>query len=153
MDRFFRGFVAGIIGGVIMNIWDYFVHYILQFTKLLYLDWPGMILFGHLPQTLWEAAYAQILQLLLVGMLGVGFAFFIPHVTSRWYLIKGVLFAMIAGFAIYTVPSLLRIPRLSEVPFGTVISNHIGGVIWGLVTAQMLRWLDRKQIFRLKINE
>lgn len=153
MDRFFRGFVAGIIGGVVMNVWDLFSHDIIHFTKLRYLDWTGVILYGHLPQNLWEIVYALILQLVWVGVLGVIFAFLIPQVTSRGYLIKAVIYALIVGFIIYAIPALLRTPFLTVVTFSTTVSNHIGGILWSLVMVQSLRWLDRNQLLRPKINK
>jgi hypothetical protein len=62
---------------------------------------------------------------------------------ERRYLIKGAFFALTSGFIIYAVPVLLQTPYLTYFPLTNVLSNHFGGVIWGVATAQTLRWLDR----------
>jgi len=90
MDRFFRGFIAGVIGGLAMNTWSLVSFHILNFTDRRFLDWAAVILYGHLPNTIFQAVYAQLIQLLWVGLLGIVFAFLIPTVTSRGYLIKGL---------------------------------------------------------------
>lgn len=43
MDRFYRGVIAGTVGGIIMNIWDLFSYYVLDFADLRYLDWAAVL--------------------------------------------------------------------------------------------------------------
>jgi len=61
MDRFFRGFAAGLAGGIVRR----------------FLDWSGVFLFGRLPKSTLEIGYALLIHLVLTGALGVVFAFFI----------------------------------------------------------------------------
>lgn len=51
MDRFFRGLVAGIIGGLVMNIWNLTSYYLLNFANISVIDWSGIILLGYKPVT------------------------------------------------------------------------------------------------------
>lgn len=104
MDRYLRGLIAGIIGGVAMNLWTVI-------------------------KTHFEGFYALINQLTWVGLLGIAFSYSFPLTTSRSYLI-------------YAIPVLLQTPVLSKHSLQTVLSNHTGGLIWGLTMAQVLRWLD-----------
>lgn len=144
MDRFFRGFTAGIIGGVVMNLWTLVALFILNWELIRFIDWAAIMIFGDLPRSHLEGLFSLIMQLLWVGMLGVVFAFLLPQVTSQGYLIKGALFGVVFGFLFYAIPTLFQMPILKEHSFATVISNHTGGLLWGLTTAQTLRWLDKK---------
>jgi uncharacterized membrane protein YagU involved in acid resistance len=85
------------------------------------------------------------MQVLWVGFLGVLFAFLVPEVTSRGYLGKGIFFGIVSGFIIYAIPVLFRVPNLAVFSTETVISDHVGGVIWGLTMAYVLRLLDTTQ--------
>jgi len=142
MDRFYRGFVAGVVGGLAMNVWSLFSYYILNFSEQRFLDWASMIIYGSLPTSTFQIVYAQIIQLLWVGLLGIIFALLIPAITSRFYLGKGVIYGLMSGFIIYAITTLFRIPNLVIFSTTTVLSNHIGGIIWGLTMAYVLRLLD-----------
>ena len=49
MDRVMKGVIAGVLGGIVMNIWSFISVYILKFSNLLYLDWLSVMLYGHKP--------------------------------------------------------------------------------------------------------
>jgi len=142
MDRFFRGFIAGIGGGIVMNVWSLFSYHVLNFSDRRYLDWTSAILFGHLPRSVPEAAYALVIQILWVGLLGILFAYLVPAITSRGYLFKGAIYGLLLGFIIYAVTTIFRLPDLTSFNLATVMSNHFGGLIWGLTMAYVLHRLD-----------
>lgn len=144
MDRFFRGLIAGIIGGILMNLWTLVALFVLNWEIIRFVDWAAIILFGDLPRSHLQGLFALWMQLLWSGLLGVGFAFLIPHVTSQGYLIKAAFYGVIVGFFSYAMPTLLQMPILARHSFATVFSNHVGGLIWGLVMAYTLGWLDRR---------
>ena len=144
MDRFTRGLIAGAIGGIAMNLWTVFAIFVLGLEVIRFIDWAGVLLYGRLPGTHLEAAFALLIQVLWASLLGVALAFLIGQVTSRVYYIKGAFFGIIAGFLIYAIPTVLQMPILSKHSFATVVSNHVGGLIWGVVTAKMLHYLDKR---------
>ena len=72
-----------------------------------------MIIFGSLPQSFAQQAYAQVVQLIWVGFLGVVFAFLIPQISSQGLLGKGVFFSMVSGLLSYAVPVLFQLPELT----------------------------------------
>ena len=125
-----------------MNLWSAFAVNILNLKIIRFIDWAGFILYGDLPRTHFQGFYALIIQLTWVGFLGIIFAYLYPLTTSRHYLIKGAFFGVFAGMIIYAIPVLLQTPILSKHTVQTVLSNHTGGLIWGLTMAQVLRWLD-----------
>ncbi len=144
MDRFFRGFIAGVVGGVAMNLWTLFALYVLNWEIIRFVDWVGIIVFGDLPRSLVEGLFALLMHLLWVGVLGIGFAFLIPHVTSQGYLLKGMIYGVVLGFLVYAIPTVFQMPILEETSMATVFSNHTGGAIWGLVMSKTLHLLDKK---------
>ena len=89
------------------------------------------------------------MQIFFAGFLGVVFAYLVKQITSRGFILKGAFFSLITGFFIYAVPTFFKIPVLSDLTLRNVISNHLGGVLWGITTAYMLQRLDQ---FPLKTN-
>lgn len=143
MDRFFRGLLAGMIGGVTMNIWSLIEVSIFSLEIVRFIDWASIFLYGDLPRSHTEGLVALFMHVLWTGLLGVIFAFLIPQITSRGYLIKGVVYGVLVGFITYAIPTMFQMPMLKETSLTTVLSNISGGIIWGLILAQTLRWLDR----------
>ncbi len=143
MDRYFRGLVAGVVGGIAMNLWTVIAVHILNLKIIRFIDWAGFILYGDLPRTHFQGFYALIIHLTWVGLLGIAFAYLFPLTTSRGYLIKGAFFGITTGMFVYAIPTLLQTPIISKHSIQTVLSNHTGGLLWGLTMAQVLRWLDK----------
>ncbi len=141
MDRFYRGLTAGMVAGVPMIIWGHGAYY-LGLGNLRFLDWAGVIIYGSLPETLFQVVYAQIAHLLWLGFLGIVFSYLIPKVTSRGHIGKAVIFGYVVGFFTHAIPVLFAVPHLAATHSQTVIHNHVGGVIWGLGLGYILRVLD-----------
>jgi uncharacterized membrane protein len=146
MDRFTRGFIAGVIGGVAMNLWNLVVLFLINWDVITYIEWAGIMIFGSLPRSHAEGLIALLMQISFVGVLGISFAFLIPHVTSQAYLFKGVVYGVAVGFFIYAIPTLFQVPVLKETSLATVISDIVGASVWGLVMAKTLHWLDKRKI-------
>ncbi len=144
MDRFYRGFVAGISGGILMTIWDLISFHLLDFTEHRYLDWCAVMLLGDRPSTIIEAVYALFTHLVWAGFLGIIFAFIVKGIGEQGLLAKGVIIGFIIGFLLYTIPKLFQTGPLYATPIESVISNHLGAVIWGLTTAYVLHLLNKK---------
>jgi len=138
MDRIIRGLIAGTIGGVIMNIWDFISYYILKLQNHLYLDWASTLIYGHKPTNLLEYIFSLISQISWSGFLGIFFVFLIPFENSRRYLIICAFFGFIISFMLYAIPQLFKVPVLISVSTTTPVSHSIGATIWGLVLAQTL---------------
>ncbi|MDW7651373.1 MAG: hypothetical protein SCM57_08585 [Bacillota bacterium] len=129
-----------------MNIWTLIAIFILNLEIIRFIDWSAMVLYGDLPRSFAEGVVALFMHLLWTGLLGIVFAYLIPQITSRGYLLKGVVYGVLVGFITYAIPTLFQLPILKENSLTTVLSNITGGTIWGLTLAQTLRWLDRKPV-------
>ncbi|MGF7186813.1 ABC-type polysaccharide/polyol phosphate export permease [Desulfitispora alkaliphila] len=142
MDRFFRGLVAGISGGIVMNIWSFISFDILNFTQLRFIDWSAIFIFGDRPQSIIESLIALVTQIAWSGFLGIVLAYLMPLFTSRGYIIKAIYFGFITGFMMYAIPVMFNIQFLETTTTGTAASNMIGGILWGLTAAIVLKYLD-----------
>lgn len=148
-DRFERGFIAGVIGGIIMNIWSFTSGYI-QFTDVRMVDWGGIMFFGHTPPfTLMENIVALGLQLGFSGFLGVVFAFLIPLITSQNLYFKGLVLSTAIWFLIYGVATLFRVPGTVPASVGTVVSNLVSAFLFGLGSAFYLKQFSANPDLRM----
>lgn len=141
MDRFYRGFTAGVAGGIVMNIWS-FGSYQFNFTNVRFIDWSAVMIFGSKPDNIIQTIMATITHLGWAGFLGILLAWLFPVVTSRGYLYKGAFFGFIAGFILYGIMVLFSVQHLEFTGTATAASNVIGGLMWGLTAAYVLRLLD-----------
>lgn len=144
MDRFFKGFFSGVGGGVILNLWGFFVKDLLHFSTRNFVDWTSVVIYGILPTTWYDFLFALICHLFWTGFLGIIFAYLLSRVTPQGYLFKGAFYGFLVGFFIYGVAILLRMPFFTMIPFPTSLGNAIGGILWGVTTAHLLYWLDAK---------
>ncbi|MTI85893.1 MAG: hypothetical protein FH756_18855 [Firmicutes bacterium] len=142
MDRFFRGFVAGVVGGVIMNIWSVVSVNLLHLSKFHYLDWAAVMTFGYPSGNILESLMSLATHLVWTGFLGIVAAYFLSLTTSKQYLLKGILIGFTLFFIINALPVLFHTPYLHNTTFGTSVSNAIGSIVWGLGVAWTLRYLD-----------
>lgn len=144
-DRFTRGFVAGLIGGTVAAVFS-FTSGFMGFTTLRIADWLGIFIFAHTPPfSVGEIAYATLGQLTMAGVLGVGFAFWLPHVSSRNLLFKGWFFSVTVWFALYAISTLFNLQGTAPLPLKTAISNFVSATIFGLVQAYALRALTPQE--------
>lgn len=142
MDRVMKGVIAGVLGGIVMNIWSFISVYILKFSNLLYLDWLSVMLYGHKPENSLEFFFSLFMQIVWSTLLAVIFAYLILLVTSKNHLIKGVSYGIIMFLFHHAVAIMFKIPHLQNISSTTTVSESIGAAMWGLVLSHTLYWLD-----------
>src|SRR5690554_6629444 len=102
-DRLTRGFLAGLAGGIVMNLYSVIV-YSLHWTDMPFWQWAVIIILGKenisTTATLVIGVFGHIF---FTALLGVVFSFFIRYFSSRLIILKGWLYAISAWFAIYAV--------------------------------------------------
>ena len=144
MDRTIRGLIAGIIAVIPKYIWNITDYYWLHFTKLRFIDWTGMLMMGHIPDSPLDFILATLYLFLWDGLMGIIFAHLLRQTTSRGYLIKSLMFSYGIAFVFRTLVLFYRItPLLSDQSTAGMISNQLGGLLWGLCMGLALKWLDR----------
>ena len=145
MDRSFRGFIAGVVAGLVLNAFNLICYYPLHLVKIRFIDWSSIIVISGRPETLLEITESLFHQLMWDGALGTIFAHLIPQVTSRGYLLNGAFYGYILAFIFRSIVELYRVPFLTDgkVPSMTTILNTIGVLLWGLVLAAVLKKFDK----------
>lgn len=58
-DRVYRGFVAGVVGGVVSSALSH-LSYFLQLTTLRLSDWAAILIFGYVPPFIYVGNIFQI---------------------------------------------------------------------------------------------
>ncbi|HHT49557.1 MAG TPA: hypothetical protein GXZ98_09730 [Firmicutes bacterium] len=149
MDLFWKGFLSGSGSGIMLNLWGFFIKNLLPVANRNYVDWTAVIISGVLPTTWYEFLYALITNLIWCGFLGILFAYLLPKLTSDRFLLKGAIYGFMIGFLIHGSAILLRMPFFTMIPFRTSSSLAFGGLLWGVLTAALLRWLERKDQSRM----
>lgn len=142
-DRFTRGFIAGLIGCVPNIIFNHSVYY-LKLSKLRYLDFASVFVYGHKPNGTLETLFAFIVALFFTSALGIVFVHLIPFFSNRNIVFKGMLFSAGTWFLLYAATILFSVPELEHTDLLTAVCNLIGAIIWGLALAYSLLWIDRK---------
>lgn len=141
-DRVYRGFVAGVIGGIIATILGH-ISYILGINTLRGSDWTAILLYAHKPPfSIGEQLLALFILLGWCGAIGSIFAYFILRVTSNHILFKGWMLGTTPYFVIYLLTTLFQIPGTVPVPFGTALSNYITTSIYAIAMAYSFKVLD-----------
>lgn len=129
-DKFTNGFIAGLVGGTATAIVG-LIAYLFKST-LSFVDISGIIVFGRIPNSFIEYIVALFIQLGFSAFFGIAFAYLIPVLSWKNYLVKGWFYGMVIWFVIYGVMSLFQIKGLTNVPVQTVISNIIGASFFGI---------------------
>ncbi|TYO93901.1 hypothetical protein [Desulfallas thermosapovorans] len=140
-DRLARGLIAGLAGGVIMNIIN-LTSYYLNIAELRFLDWASLVIYGTKPYSVLEAIFAQMAQLVFVGLLGIILAYLIPVVTSKNYLLRGWLYGVLIWFSLYGLSYLFKIQATIPLRLDSVLTDLIAASAFGLVTVEILWRLD-----------
>jgi hypothetical protein len=140
-DRFTNGFIAGLLGGVVMSIMDLVLYY-LGVVQILFLDWASVLIFGYRFATLLEAVIGQLGQLFFSAVAGVLFAFLLPLTSSRYYLFKGWVYGLVVWFGTYSITLLFEVTPLIPIKPDTVISNIVMASVYGFVLAESLKRLS-----------
>lgn len=146
MGKMERGFIAGVIAAIPMNIWSFISYNLLKFTEIRFLDWAAIFLFGTLPKSGIQVAMGLVFHFLWAGFLGTIFAYIFPETNARWYVGKAVIYSLLVAFFQYAISVLYSIPNLKILPTTTVISNHIGGIIWGFTLGWVSKWLVGREV-------
>ncbi len=130
-DRFTRGFISGVIAGILPLIFN-FTAFTLNFTTVRWAGFAGIFLFGHKPHSLGEEIFAVIAVFFFLGLLGIIFSLLIPFLSRENLLLKSSVFGLTVWFASFAITFLFQLPDLEDLPLLTVITNFISAILWGL---------------------
>ena len=108
-------------------------------------DFAGILSLGKVPHTLAENIFASAVDIMVSAALGIGFAFLVPFIGSRYLLFKGW---FITGAFWYIYYPLITIVALNEISINVqthAINAFLAG-LFGLVMALAFSWLHHRDI-------
>lgn len=143
-DRLIRGFTAGLISGIAVDVLDLLSN-TLGIDEMTYFDWAGIVIFGSTPNKLSEYMVSVFAQLFLCGILGIIYAYLIPQVTSKNHLLKGWIFGVTTWFVFFLAAFVFKLGPLLKLQEDSAGSDAITGSVFGIVLALTLKWLDRRK--------
>jgi hypothetical protein len=145
MDRTTRGLLAGIIAGVVMNVWNLFDYYFLHFTGIRFLDWFAVLVTWTKPENGIQTVIYLVLQTIIWdGFLGAVFAHLVVSITSKGIVYKSTFYSAILWFLFKVIVNLYRVPVLSgKLSFSGRLSNFIAIILWGLIMGLMLEKFEK----------
>lgn len=142
-DRLYRGFVAGVIGGVVATALSH-LSYFGGFATLRLSDWAAILIFAHVPPfSLGEQTFANFIHIGWCGAVGSVFAYFLVWVTSRKLLFKAWLIGTTPYFVIYLLTSLFLTPGTAPTPLYTALSNYVTSTVFSVVMGYSFKVLDQ----------
>lgn len=145
-NRLTNGLIAGVAGGIAMNVFSLIDYHILHFTTFRFLDWSAVMLYGERTQSVWGNVFALFAQLIFTSFLGLVFAYIVLIFEDRSYFFKGWYYGIICWFTIYGIDILLKLHDLNKISVQTAISNFIGSSIFGITLGYALWRLDLQEI-------
>jgi hypothetical protein len=87
-DKFIKGIICGLYGGIVKDILGFIVKYFLKFTSIIYWDYAGILAYGRPPKTLLEIVIAILIELGFGVSLGIIFIYLTALIKSKHYLLK-----------------------------------------------------------------
>jgi hypothetical protein len=150
MDRTLKGFLAGIMGAIPLNIINLTCYYVFKIVEIRYVDWASIIMTGSKPNNTVDLIFSLIIQFCWTGLMGTFMAFLIPQVTSKACWIKSMIYSFLISFIFRGIVVIYQVPGLYKVPTLTSSINNTTGILWGLATMYILKKLDEKKIMDRK---
>lgn len=142
MDRTYRGFIAGVFAGIIMNIVN-LSFYFLNLTEVKFLDWGNIFMTGQKPTNLSQMIYGLIIHIIWTAIIGVIFCYLIPFITSQGLILKGGLYAFLITFIFRSIVKLYEVSFLHQIPVQTSLLNTITAFFWGILLVIILNMLNK----------
>ncbi|MDT3698613.1 MAG: hypothetical protein RO469_04225 [Thermincola sp.] len=141
-DRFTRGFIAGLLSGVIALGFNLFLYYIIHISTLVWGDFIAGFIFRRKVASSWEYVLAMVIGVLFTAVLGTLFSLIIPNIKSKYLWFKGLIYGLFLWFAIFSITIMFRIPSLTVIPSKTALSSLISASIWGILLGVFLNLLN-----------
>lgn len=139
-DTFFRGAFCGATAGILKDIID-FLYYLFNTKELFFWTFASVVAYGQLPKGLFMNLIGVILEIIFSAFLGVLFAFIVPKIKTRHYLLMGIFYGSMAWFFIRAIIVSFKITELKQL--NTTISPFIAWML-SMLFGIVLSWLEKR---------
>ena len=142
MDRFTKGFISGIIAGLVFNLISLLSGF-MGMSKLPIAAWTAIIIYGRTPPfTPIEIFIALVGNVFFTGILGCIFAYLLLGINRTHIYFKGIVYSIGVWFSIYAVTALFKLEGTLSLDLYTVLSNVIMSIVFGTGLAYFLAVLS-----------
>ena len=142
-DRTTAGALAGAVAGLIQQIYGSLAHYI-GFTEKDFGDFAGTLIMSKA----YQGIMSHVIQWLAhigIGMLfGVIFVQIFKYTSSKYWQIKGIIYGFILWVLLTGIGTLFKMPMWNKTEPTTALSMFIGGLIYSVTMAYILKYLENK---------
>ena len=144
-DRFTRGLLAGIIAAIFILFLSLGL-YLLNQSKLLWVDVASVLIYGSKSTSLAERVFAEMGVLLFSGLMGITYAYIITNINSNNHLLKGFIYGEVIWFGTFAITLLFNVAEFRNIALISSILNFIKAGTWGILTSEILYRLDKKLV-------
>lgn len=141
-DRFTKGFLAGIIGGVSTTILGY-LFFQLKFGTLRFADFAAIMVYGREAEGVLEVLFAILIHWGFSGAAGAFFVYLLKKIRTENLIFKGWIFGVGIWFFVYIVTELFKIPELDTISLSSSVSNLLASSFYGIVMVYAYLYLEQ----------
>ena len=142
-DRMVAGGVAGLIGAAVQNIYSY-VMVGLNLAQFTYSDFATSVLTNRVYSDSLGLVAGFVAYLSVGVILGILFAYLISATSNDYLYVKGLFYGFILWFLLTGFGTAFRLPAFLNLPPVSTLSILVGGLIFGVITAFVLKQLDHE---------
>lgn len=143
-EHYLPGLVSGLCGGLAATIVNQALILLFNVGNLRFIDFAGVFIFGHPPETLGENLLAFFAFMGFSASLGVLFTYLSAIPPKPYLILKALHFGMGVWFFSYAVTLLFKVPELARFSLASALTNLLASAAYGLVLGLVLRFLTRK---------
>ena len=144
-DKIMAGSIAGITGGIIMEITNNILYY-LNYLNLRALDFAIILSKRHIAEDLAGIISGLLTHLLFAAITGVVLTYILAYTDHQFYLLKGASIGFGTNFIFWIAASLFDLTKIIEAPITTMLLLYSTAVIHGIITALILTYFHSKLI-------
>lgn len=142
-DRFTRGSIAGLIGGIFTTVLG-MVFYLIKFGTLRFADFAAILVYGRKAQGLLELLFATVIHWGFSAAVGIIFVFLLKAIGTKNLIYKGWFFGVGIWFFSYITTELFKIPEMETISFTSAVSNFLVSSLYGIMMSGALLYLEKK---------
>ncbi len=148
VDKMVQGFIVGLAGGIMRNVFDVLFFHGLQVTKMRYLDHMAMLLYQQHPENLPEILFALGIDLWNTAFLGIVFFYLLEFLKVKNYLFAGFIYGSLLWIIFHFSGSVLHIPTFTSMKLETLfihlILDSFYGVVLGYMYLRIFKAMDKQ---------
>lgn len=142
-DRFTRGCLIGLIGGISTTLLGYLFS-LLKFGTLRFSDFAAILVYGRRAHSLLELLFATVVHWGFSAVAGVIFIYLLKAIGRKNLILKGWVFGVSIWFISYITTELFKIQEFATISFKSAVANFLVSSLYGIVITTVYSYLEKK---------